>query len=310
MRYNGERHPLIGRFPLPLRTLRCLLWGWGRNELGLRAAALTYYAVFSLFPLALVLVTVTGLVWRSAVDQQRLVELFMALFPHEAEAAVRAVEHLSWGASAASIAAGVSLLWSASGYVRLLLATIDRIHARTTAARRRTWWLPHALGTAAVMLVTPVLLLGLTVGSTLVHLLATLHLPNGKPLVNPWLVNTGLFLGAVVLALYLALQYIPAERGPRRVALRAAAFTALGWLAAGQALRQYLHSAWAHYNIVYGPLASVIVLMFYLYIINVVLLVGAQLHAIWCGGAACQPPPLPKALRWLERGSDAAQRET
>ncbi len=295
--------------PLRGKTLRCLLWNWGRNELGLRAAALTYYAVFSLFPLVLVLLTTTGMLLRSPEAQQRLLHLLMALFPHEAGEAVRAVEHLSWGASAASVVAGVTLLWSASGYVRLLLATIDRIHARTTAARRRTWWLPHALGTAAVMLVTPVLLLGLTVGSTLVHLLATVHLPNGRPLLNPWLVNTGLFLGVVVLALYLALQYIPAERGPRRVALSAALFTALGWLAAGQALREYLHSAWAHYNIVYGPLASVIVLMFYLYIINVVLLVGAQLHAIWCGGSACQPPPLPRWLRWLEQGAEAPSRE-
>jgi len=44
--------------------------------------------------------------------------------------------------------------------------------------------------------------------------------------------------------------------------------------------------------------ASVVVLMFYLYILNVVLLLGAQLHAIWSGGRDCQPPPLP---RWMKR---------
>jgi len=283
---------------LRLRTLRCLLWGWGRNELGLRAAALTYYAIFSLFPLALVLVAATGLWLRSVEIQQRLLDWLLALLPNEAEEAIQVLAHLTWEASAASAVAVLTLLWSASAYVRLLLATIDRIHARTTAAPRRTWWLPHALGTAAVVLIPPVLVFGLTIGSTLLHLLASLPVPVTMGWLTPSLVNTALIVGLVTMALYLAFQYIPAERGPRRAALGAAFFTAVGWLIAGQLLREYLHNAWTRYNIIYGPLASVMVLMFYLYSLNVVLLLGAQLHAIWCGGTACHPTPTP---RWLRR---------
>ena len=281
-----------------LRTLRCLIWGWGRNELGLRAAALTYYAIFSLFPLALLLVAGAGLWLRSAEMQHRLLSWLLALFPNEAEGAVRALENLTWPSSTASVVAGLTLLWSASGYIRLLLATIDRIHARTTAARRRTWWLPHALGTAAVVFIPPALVFGVTLGSTLLHLVLSLPMVSGLPWITPGLVNTALLLVLVVLALYLAFQFVPAERVPRRASLSAALFTALGWVIAGQLLRGYLHTAWMRYNIVYGPLASVIVLLFYLYILNVILLLGVQLHAIWCGGAACRPAPVP---RWLRR---------
>lgn len=281
-----------------LRTLRCLVWDWGRNELGLRAAALTYYAIFSLFPLALVLVTATGLWVRSAEIQQRLLAWMQALFPNEAAEAMRVLVHLTWQPSGTSVVAVLTLLWSASAYVRLLLATIDRIHARTTAAPRRTWWLPHALGTATVVLIPPILVFGLAIGSTLLHLLASLPAPLEMGWLTPNLIHTALMVSLAILALYLAFRYTPAEQGPRRAALGAALFTAVGWLLAGQLLRQYLHHAWTHYNILYGPLASVMVLLFYLYTLNVVLLLGAQLHAIWCSGTECRPPPAP---RWLHR---------
>ena len=305
MRYNGATlmKPEVG---LRWRTLRCLLWGWGRNELGLRSAALTYYAVFSLFPLMLLALTLAGWMTRSPEAQKRWVDLVMGVFPREAESVVRAATRLSWDVSTAGVVAGLSLLWSASGYVRLLLATIDRVHARTATIRRRTWWFPHALGTAAVMLLVPVALLTVSVGSTMVHLLATIRLPNGAPLVSPWVVNSMVMLGVAVTALYLAFHYLPARRGPRRAAASAAVFTALGWLVAGQGLRWYLRRAWGHYNIFYGPLASVVVLMFYLYVLNVILLMGAQLHAIWSRGQGCTPPPLPRWLAWLDSTDGAA----
>ncbi len=293
-----------------LRTLRCLLWGWGRNELGLRAAALTYYAMFSLFPLALLLVAVAGLWLRSPEMQQRLLEWLLALFPHEAESAVRALRDLTWPSSTAGAVAGLTLLWSASGYIRLLLATIDRIHARTTAAPRRTWWLPHALGTAVVVFIPPALVFGLTLGSTLLHLFLSLPMIGHISWLTPGLMNAVLILTLAALALYLAFQFVPAERVPRRASLKAALFTAGGWGLAGQLLREYLHTAWTRYNVLYGPLASVIVLLFYLYFLNVILLLGAQLHAIWCSGAACRAVPLPRGLQRLFGADEPAPSES
>jgi len=55
--------------------------GYGRDRCAIFAAGVTYYALLSLFPLALLLVGALGFFVTDAGDQQRVVDELMGLLP-------------------------------------------------------------------------------------------------------------------------------------------------------------------------------------------------------------------------------------
>ena len=138
-------------------VLRRVLKEYKRDNLSDWAAALTYYAILSLFPGLLVLVTVVGLAGTSAVNT--VTGNIEQLAPGAARQILRdAVQNiLNGGQKTAGILAIVSIvaaLWSASGYVAAFMRAANAIY---DVPEGRPIWkkLPVRLG---VTVVTGVLL--------------------------------------------------------------------------------------------------------------------------------------------------------
>jgi uncharacterized BrkB/YihY/UPF0761 family membrane protein len=55
----------------------------------------------------------------------------------------------------------------------------------------------------------------------------------------------------------------------------------------------YLSSGPAKFNIVYGSIGAVMALIFYLYVTNVIILLGAQLNASLANFRGCRTPRIP-----------------
>ncbi|MEC5193552.1 MULTISPECIES: YihY/virulence factor BrkB family protein, partial [unclassified Arthrobacter] len=95
------------------------------------AAALTYYAVLSIFPALLALVSLLGIVGDSAKTTSALLDIVQGFAPGETVTALRGpIEQLS-----SSEAAGFTLvlglltaLWSASGYVGAFSRAMNRVY--------------------------------------------------------------------------------------------------------------------------------------------------------------------------------------
>ena len=85
------------------------------------------------------------------------------------------------------------------------------------------------------------------------------------------LVSIGVFF-----ALY---WWVPSKKAPWSAALLAAVLAALASWVVDAGFSLYLSSRFARYELVYGPIASIIVLMLWFYLRVTIILIGAHLSA-------------------------------
>jgi membrane protein len=85
---------------------------------------------------------------------------------------------------------------------------------------------------------------------------------------------------AFIFLLFLLLyKYVPARRIPWRMALTAAAFTAICWELLKQGFAFYL-TRLANYTSIYGGIATLVVVVVWLYYLSVVFVLGAEVAQV------------------------------
>src|ERR671921_1525037 len=136
------------------QTLKRTGQQFSEDKLTTWAAALTYYAVLSIFPALLALVSVLGLIGTSAT--QPLLNNLNSIAPGPAKDILQSSLHglsSAQGASTLAFIIGlVAAIWSASGYIG---AFMDAANAVWDAPEGRPIWkrIPVRLGVTIVLLV-------------------------------------------------------------------------------------------------------------------------------------------------------------
>lgn len=244
------------------------------------AAALTYYAVLSLFPGILLLTSLLGLLGPQA--KQSLVDSLQALGPGGGkDILIGAIESLQ-GSDASSVLAVVGLvtaLWSASGYIGAFVRAANSIY---DVEEGRPWWkvIPLRLGlTLAVVVLLAAVALGVTLTGGAADWLGNL-VGLGPQFVTVWDVAKWpvLFLlaSAAIGLLYWA---SPNVRQPSFLWITPGGLLAvLVWVLATLGFGLYVAN-FSSYNKTYGSLAGVIIFLVWLWISNLALLLGAELDA-------------------------------
>ena len=162
-----------GRMPAVPRRIRDLdrrsLWAtlkrtvseFQEDELTDRAAALTYYAVLSLFPALLVLVSLLGLLGNAEATTSTLTDIVLELGPASAaDALTGPVESITSNRGAAGVLFAVGLvaaLFSASGYIGAFMRASNKIYEIDEG---RPFWKRRPLQMAIALLM--VILVALT----------------------------------------------------------------------------------------------------------------------------------------------------
>ncbi|MER2599688.1 MAG: YihY/virulence factor BrkB family protein [Caldilineales bacterium] len=266
-----------------LSLVRDMLRSAGAARLGQAAAALAYYGLFSLFPLILLLISALNL-FVSPRETERVITLVLTeVLPDTQNVkafvldGVQAVYSTRGEVTVISL---LALLWSASGLFTNLTANIDLAWADTRRARALK---SRLVGLTMVLVVylglIALLLLSTTLGILRFRsndLLAVLGL-NEPPLravttsLIPWLVMVMVFYGMY--------RWAPRAQVPRRIALISALFAAVAVQAINWGFTWYLRSGFANYASVYGPLTTIIVLIFWFYLAAAAVLLGAHLGA-------------------------------
>jgi membrane protein len=242
-----------------------------------RAAALSYYMLFALFPMLLFLTALLGML------PFHLMQTMMAYLATVAPTDVvqRTLAEISRGASGGLLSIGVAgTLWSASNGMAALMTALNVAYDVT---ERRSWWRRRltALGlTIGVALFIPAVLVLLLSGERLGYRIAE-WIGMGSAFAQGWVLARWPLL-ALIAALATAgvYQFAPARRLRwRRWGVTPGAVFAVGaWLAVSLGLRAYIHHL-ANYNATYGSIGGVIVLLLWLYLSGVALLVGAEIDA-------------------------------
>jgi membrane protein len=245
------------------------------------AAALTYYGVLAIFPALIVLVSILGLVGESAT--QPLIDNLGAVAPGPAkEIFTNAIENLQGDRGAAGVLFIVGILgalWSASGYVAAFMRASNAIYDMPEG--RPIWkTLPVRVGLTVVLLA---LLSITTIAVVLTGGLAQRVgdvIGLGDTAVTVWNIAKWPVLLLVVSFMFALLYWAaPNVKQPGfRWVSPGGILAVVGWLIASAAFAFYVGN-FGSYNKTYGALGGVVVFLVWLWISNIVILLGAEFNA-------------------------------
>lgn len=292
-----------------IEFLRCYIQAIGDDEVGFRAAALAYWALFSIFPLLLLVVTVLGLIFQDQILQSDLIERVASLFPSGDEIIIDVVEGMFNSRTTTSILAIIGVLWSATGFFRGLVVSLHIIFG---TERRPPTWKSRGIALIMVLFITPLFLLAIVLNTVSSRLLALPAIPDLLRTFLSLSANTGIMLFIVTLAFALLYGLVPSRRPGLKSTLIGAVCAALAIWLVTVGFNWYLDSGFAKYNIVYGSISTIIVLILYFYIVNFIILLGAEFTSHLSNTKDCTPMALPGSVeryindRYQGGGGDGA----
>lgn len=172
-------------------------------------------------------------------------------------------------------AGGLLTLWEVSGAVRAIMGALDRIYGvAEERSRRRRFAISFGLSIG----VGGCLLGAVAVGRFGPRAVGLAH-SSGAAAVLAFLVRYGLAALLLGLSVGLLVRHAPARRQPLHWVSMGTAIVVAAWLLFSTGFGFYL-SRLADYDTIFGSLASVFVLMSYLYLSAAVFLIGTQLDAM------------------------------
>ncbi|MFJ4790773.1 YihY/virulence factor BrkB family protein [Streptomyces sp. NPDC088794] len=260
-----------------LRRTPAALWNEDATDW---AAALTYYAVLTIFPALLVTLSVIGIVGTPGT--RHLVDQVAAVVPTRSRPAIlRALQSMAEQQAPARLLAvfgTVAALWSASSYLSVFRRAL---HAMSGVRDRRPLWKK-----APLTVINAFLLLTLLVSSAVVLVLTGDAAPAAGRVVGvdgagvtawnilKWPLLTCL-VTVLVLVLFRSGQTTAYGLRQRTVGGLLAVFL---WLLASVGFTLYTTYA-GTYDRLYGSLAGLVVFLVWLWMSNLALLAGAQFNA-------------------------------
>ena len=276
------------------------------------AAALTYYSVLAIFPALIVLVSILGLVGESATKP--LIDNLGSVAPGPAKQIfTNAIKNLQGDQGAAGVLFVIGLLgalWSASGYVAAFMRASNSIYDMPEG---RPMWktLPMRVGLTIVLLV---LLAISTIAVVLTGGIAEKVgdvVGLGSTAITVWNIAKWPVLLLVVSFMFALLYWAaPNVKQPGFRWLSPGGILAVvGWLIASGAFALYVGN-FGSYNKTYGSLGGVIVFLVWLWISNIVILLGAEFNAELERGRAIEAGMRPEDKEPFAEPRDTRKMET
>jgi membrane protein len=279
-RPEGPAHARKGS---TFETLRRTMTEFSEDNLTDAAAALTYYAVLSVFPALLAMISIVGLVGNPQTIVKTLTDVVSSIGPASAVNTFKGpIEGLtkSSGTAGVMVIVGIAAaLWTASGYVGAFMRASNVIYEVEEGR-------PFVKLRPLQMLVTLVLVVLLAL--VLVALVLTGPIASavgsavglGGTAVTVWNIAKWPVLFLVVVFMITLLYYASpnAKLGGLKSIAPGSALAIVVWLVASAGFAFYAAN-FGSYNKTYGALGGVIIFLVWLWITNVAILLGAELNA-------------------------------
>jgi membrane protein len=247
------------------------------------AAALTYYAVLSLFPALLVLVSLVGLFGDPARVTKVLTDTVSQLGPATAAATFqKPIEQLTasrGGAGIMLVISAAGALWAASGYVSAFADAANTIYEVDEG--RPFWKLKpvQLLVTLVLILLAAAVALALVLSGPIVGALGS-ALGLSDTALTAWRYAKWPAMLVLVLVIFAVLYYSApnAKLSGLRWVSPGAVIALVAWIVASAGFALYVAN-FGSYNKTYGTLGGVVVFLLWLWLTNLAILLGAEFNA-------------------------------
>ena len=244
------------------------------------AAAISYYILLSLFPLALAAITIVGYFYRSENISVRVTQAIADIFPGSGQVVSDTIQGVSQGWQAASAIAVIGLLWSGMGFfgaVRKSLNTAWGIKQPRPFLRERLMEFLMMLGLGALLIIS----FGVTAAFKVIQ--------RANISIFGHLLSAGLFWDAIViltsvgitfLVFLLLYKFVPNTRVRWRH-VWVGALVAAVLIEIAKNIFVWFVGNFADYNLVYGTMGTIVALMVWSYISAIILLFCAKLISVF-----------------------------
>ncbi len=237
------------------------------------AAAIAYFAIFSLFPLTLLSIAIASFSLGPLIDQHIIVQKLEFIAPALGQLLGQNIDGIIRARGPVTIVALISLIWSASTIFYMLTSTLNEIWGNK---RNRPVWKRRGLAILFVLtFVGPALLLASFAGSMIANLRTwlpdqiILFFGGGFSIVVAILLDVALFM-----VLY---QMLPHGASSWREVLPGAIGAGLLWELAKKAFLLFVSTYISISNLVYGSVAAIIAILTWAYLSGLIFLFGAYL---------------------------------
>jgi membrane protein len=255
---------------------RALLDGFKQHDLLTYSSAISFQILTAVVPFAMTMLALAGLlhldgVWRDHVAPEIRAHVSADVFSVISSAVDKAFsdKQLLW----ATLGGGLAL-WQVSGAVRAVMGAFERIYG----ARSERPFVRRYLISFALAIATGACFILATLSVVLAPFF-TVHDAGVAWEVFAFLIRWALAVGFLSLAVGLLVHFAPATTQPLPWVSLGTTIVTLSWVIVSAGFYYYLTTL-ASYGSVFGSLASVIVVIAYLYTSTTTFLFGAQLDAI------------------------------
>jgi membrane protein len=266
-----------------MATLKRTATEFSEDNLSDWAAALTYYALLSLFPALIALVAVLGLVGDPQSTTSNITDIVTKLGPKSAaqtfSGPIKSITQ-NKGSSGVLLIIGLAVaLWSASSYVGAFIRASNIIYE--TPEGRPFWKLRplQMLVTLAMIILLAAVTLGITLTGPIVDAVAK-PIGVGSAAITIWNIAKWPILGLLFITMISLLYYASPNvrlRGFRWVT-PGSILALVVWVLASAAFAFYVAN-FGSYNKTYGTLGGLVILLIWIWITNLAILFGHQLNA-------------------------------
>lgn len=243
------------------------------------AASIAYGAILSVFPLLIVLIAFLELFIARGHAQQTVMYVLAPYLPQSALTMIRrSLVAVRPTAGIGGAAALVGLLWSATTVASAARHSLNRV---LRVRRQRAFWHRKLMELSMVLVVGVFLSLSLLAGAVAATpvfrpLTRAVHfLLSSPPAAATEWVGSVLFAWLALLIVY---RFLPSARVQHRRLLLGSFCAVVLFQAIKSSFFWYLRTV-AGYPAVYGPLVGVVAFMIWIYLVALVLLIGAEVMA-------------------------------
>lgn len=259
-----------------LRVIRQLVRRYFRDQVGRSAAELSYYLLFSLFPLLIFLNVAISTLQLST--DMLTDSLGLVLPPQAAEIVTVYLAHIQGLDTPVLLYACLFLaVYAISRAITSLLRSLSRAYRITRQGRFN---LAAGVILAVLLLVSLIVLLLLMMVSENLLLQIDRYITLPDLLIRLWdllrMMLAPAYMFLVLACLYAVVGY---KRYRFWQALPGAGFAVVTWFLATTGFTYYISSA-TRYSLLYGSLAAVMVLMLWFYLTGAVIVLGGELNHI------------------------------
>lgn len=263
----------------PVRFVREMVDIYFGKRVSRSAAELAYFLILTFFP---ILVCINGFIGLLHLDISAVMSAMEEFLPREALSVVgEYIGYISTNQSNAMLVAGITMtLFSASAAFRALMNIMDDIYERKSYTG--LWQIVASVVFSILFLVTIYLsMVVVLTGNWLFTLIEGFFHLNPGDLPWDWQWLRFFILFALVLLFVLLAYRMAAPRGKPRPPILTGGIIAAVALVAASILFSWFIGMSSRYSLVYGSLASVIILLVWLYLCGNILILGNVFNCVW-----------------------------